>query len=55
MYQGMPAAMTGSPPRVEEGERIHQTLTTAQDRLAPEAYATAWQQGRSASIDELLG
>jgi tetratricopeptide (TPR) repeat protein len=45
----------GSPPRQGEHERIRQTLAIAQDRLTPESYATAWRDGRSASLDDLLG
>jgi len=44
----------GSPPRQGEHERIHQTLAMAQSRLTPESYATAWRDGRTATLEELL-
>jgi predicted ATPase/serine/threonine protein kinase len=43
-----------SPPRQGERERIEQTLTLAQNRLTPEAYAAAWRDGRAATLDQLL-
>jgi predicted ATPase/serine/threonine protein kinase len=44
----------GSPLRQGERERIQQTLETAQSRLTPENYASAWRDGRAATLDELL-
>jgi predicted ATPase len=44
----------GSPPRQGEHERIQQALATAQSRLTPESYATAWRDGRAATLDDLL-
>ena len=44
----------GSPLRQGERERIEQTLETAQSRLPPETYASAWRDGRAATLDELL-
>jgi hypothetical protein len=44
----------GSPLRQGERERVQQTLETAQNRLTPENYASAWRDGRAATLDELL-
>jgi predicted ATPase/serine/threonine protein kinase len=44
----------GSPARQGEAGRIEQTLAAAQSRLTPEAYASAWREGRSTVLDQLL-
>jgi predicted ATPase/predicted Ser/Thr protein kinase len=44
----------GAPPRQGEQERIQQTMAMAQSRLAPETYATAVRDGRTAALDDLL-
>jgi predicted ATPase len=43
-----------SPPRQGEHERIQQTLAMAKSRLTPDTYATAWRDGRTVPLDDLL-
>jgi non-specific serine/threonine protein kinase len=44
----------GSRLRHDEHDRIQQTLAMAQARLTPEAYADAWHDGPTTSLDQLL-
>jgi predicted ATPase/serine/threonine protein kinase len=44
----------GAPLKHAEREKADAILQTARARLSPDAYAGAWQQGRTASLDQLL-
>jgi tetratricopeptide (TPR) repeat protein len=45
----------GMPAKPAERDRIDRTLSLARTRMAEDAYAHAWQEGRTASLDRLLG
>jgi predicted ATPase/serine/threonine protein kinase len=45
----------GTPPKQSDRERIEGALAEARTRLTPEAYAHAWREGLSASLDRVLG
>jgi len=44
----------GAPAKQNEREKIERTLAQARERISANAYASAWQQGRSATIDQIL-
>jgi predicted ATPase/serine/threonine protein kinase len=45
----------GAPAKRAERETIEHTLAQARERLSAAAYASAWKEGLSASLDRLLG
>ena len=44
----------GAPLRPLEHARIDETLAQARERIDPEAYAAAWREGRTATMDSIL-
>jgi predicted ATPase/serine/threonine protein kinase len=46
---------TGAPAKPAERERIERTLAQARQRTSAEAYARAWKDGHTATLDRLLG
>jgi hypothetical protein len=45
----------GTRAKPAERERIDLTLTSARTRISDDAFAHAWNEGRTASLDRLLG
>ncbi len=45
----------GTRAKPAERERIDRTLTIARTRISDDAFANAWNEGRTASLDRLLG
>jgi predicted ATPase/serine/threonine protein kinase/Tfp pilus assembly protein PilF len=45
----------GAPAKPAEKEKIERTLALARTRLGPDAYADAWKQGLTATLDQILG
>jgi hypothetical protein len=45
----------GAPAKPNERERIDETLAAARRRISADAYASAWQDGCTASLDRMFG
>ncbi len=45
----------GTPAKQAERETVERTLAQARARLSPDAYARAWKEGLTATLDRLLG
>jgi predicted ATPase len=45
---------TGAPAKRAERDRIERTLTQARGRISADAYANAWKEGHTATLDQIL-
>ena len=45
----------GAPAKQAEREKIERTLAQARARISAEAYANAWREGLTATLDRVLG